>query len=444
MLLLPDLLIRSTVRDGDQGAQSEPRPDLTGGFLQAFRQAGAPAEARVSPDDLEPMVQTTPSSEPMSETGAARDKEPAEFEIDVSVDATVPVQALPEEVGAVPVSSRIETAFAEPVGRPKMRDLTGGSAEIRPRTPDPAPKTQPLPAGPVEFTSSLNLPARPEAGIGAKQPVADGREAPATEVRIIRIDGVAVEMRAPAPDVATEGQIVKTETPSPVSRHELAVDRRADTPVFEFEVPRVREPRQASPGLAPIADMSATAIPVKPLAGTAFVPLKAATEPEPLKVMPEIEILADVAVGREPVRHAAPDVARAAPSVHSSSAGPILVAQVAEAARGLGDGPVRISLAPEELGSVRLTLSVTETGITVHVAAERDETLQLLRRHAGMLSDSMSDAGFGETSFTFEQDRGSAGREQPGTGHETGLQGEPERPRADVITVVPDRLDLRL
>ena len=76
--------------------------------------------------------------------------------------------------------------------------------------------------------------------------------------------------------------------------------------------------------------------------------------------------------------------------------------QIVAAAAHLGDRPVEITLSPEELGRVRLTLSgSTETGLTVHVQAERAETMDLLRRHANELAEQLMKLGYASVAFGF-------------------------------------------
>ncbi len=75
--------------------------------------------------------------------------------------------------------------------------------------------------------------------------------------------------------------------------------------------------------------------------------------------------------------------------------------QVAEVAQQLPGRPVEISLSPEELGRVRLSVSTGEAGLTVHVAAERPDTLDLMRRHIQTLAREFSAIGYGEVAFSF-------------------------------------------
>lgn len=85
--------------------------------------------------------------------------------------------------------------------------------------------------------------------------------------------------------------------------------------------------------------------------------------------------------------------------------------QIARALAGAGrDRPVELSLAPVELGHVRLTLHGSDQAMTVVVSAERPETLDLLRRNIESLAQDLRQAGFAATSFTFSGE-GAAGRD---------------------------------
>lgn len=80
--------------------------------------------------------------------------------------------------------------------------------------------------------------------------------------------------------------------------------------------------------------------------------------------------------------------------------------QVAEAARALRDGPVELTLKPEELGKVKMTMTAGSDGtMTMALQAERPETLDLLRRNIGDLARDLQAMGFSNLSFSFGQDR---------------------------------------
>lgn len=69
---------------------------------------------------------------------------------------------------------------------------------------------------------------------------------------------------------------------------------------------------------------------------------------------------------------------------------------------------VEISLGPDELGRVRMSLVTSEAGVSIAITAERPETLELLRRHSDMLSQEFLRLGYEQTAFEF-------GEEEPGS-----------------------------
>lgn len=80
-----------------------------------------------------------------------------------------------------------------------------------------------------------------------------------------------------------------------------------------------------------------------------------------------------------------------------------IAGQIAEAARQLPDRPVEITLTPEELGRVRLTFQVSETGaMTVVVQADRAETADLMRRNIHTLQQDFAAMGYEGSSFEFQ------------------------------------------
>jgi flagellar hook-length control protein FliK len=89
-------------------------------------------------------------------------------------------------------------------------------------------------------------------------------------------------------------------------------------------------------------------------------------------------------------------------------------AQIADVAKQLPDQPVEITLSPEELGKVKLTFQVAENGaVNVVIAAERAETLELMRRNSDSLLEEFRSLGYENSSFEFQQ-------EQQGDGQQAG------------------------
>jgi flagellar hook-length control protein FliK len=115
-------------------------------------------------------------------------------------------------------------------------------------------------------------------------------------------------------------------------------------------------------------------------------------------------------------RGAADPVATRAESLPRATA-----AQIADVARRLADGPVEVSLSPEELGRVRMSLHGSDGQMTVQIMAERPETLDLLRRHIDLLAAELRQQGFADLTFSFSG--GDAGGSGTAAEAETGARG---------------------
>lgn len=113
--------------------------------------------------------------------------------------------------------------------------------------------------------------------------------------------------------------------------------------------------------------------------------------------------------GEPPARSAAP--AHGPAVVGPEQARAVAVSrQIAEAA-GVGpNGQLEVSLSPEELGRVKLTITPQDAGLAIAIQAERPETLELMRRHIDVLVRELADEGFASLSFDFGQGDREAGR----------------------------------
>ncbi len=86
--------------------------------------------------------------------------------------------------------------------------------------------------------------------------------------------------------------------------------------------------------------------------------------------------------------------------------------QIAVAVTNAPGNMTEISLNPEELGRVRLSMTASEGIITLNVAADRPETMDLLRRHIDALAQEFRDLGYDSLSFSFgSQTEGGADEE---------------------------------
>jgi hypothetical protein len=76
-------------------------------------------------------------------------------------------------------------------------------------------------------------------------------------------------------------------------------------------------------------------------------------------------------------------------------------AKLAEMSRNGQTGPVELSLAPEELGRVRMQILLDGDTVRIVLQAERAETAELLRRNGDALLSELRQSGFEDASFSF-------------------------------------------
>lgn len=205
------------------------------------------------------------------------------------------------------------------------------------------------------------------------------------------------------------------------------------------------DPVPARPG--PVAQNSVPLTPVGPMTATVA---PAGSEPR------ATEPLADLALPGQADLHGQtrPGVVTPAPgSAAAGQAAPPQVLQVSAAIQGSSERAFDIHLSPAELGKVRISLSPSESGLTVTILADRPETLDLLRRHVDLLAQDFRDLGYDSTAFSFgAESRGESGgdngeakpdRAEPSVTPETTRQ---EQVPHDPITrmAASGRMDLRL
>ncbi len=82
---------------------------------------------------------------------------------------------------------------------------------------------------------------------------------------------------------------------------------------------------------------------------------------------------------------------------------------ITQAALTLQDRPIELTLNPEELGRVRLTLNSAEGAMAVSITVERPDTLDLLRRNIDILAQQLRDIGYQNLSFSFAGQGGDFG-----------------------------------
>ncbi len=104
------------------------------------------------------------------------------------------------------------------------------------------------------------------------------------------------------------------------------------------------------------------------------------------------------------VRLASPESAAAASPGAERELAQHVARQVVTVAHGRPDGGVALTLSPEELGRVHLQFHGHDGTLTVSMAVERAETLDLMRRHIDTLLRDLRDIGYREVNIGFGQE----------------------------------------
>lgn len=125
----------------------------------------------------------------------------------------------------------------------------------------------------------------------------------------------------------------------------------------------------------------------------------------------------------------APDVARG------------VAVQIAETVHRAGDRSVELTLRPEELGRVRISMHSENGTLAVTLQADRPETLDMIRRHIDMFAEELRRLGHGSVGFSFQHGAPGSGGQQPRAAGALLADDDPahetDRPAAPVGTVAP-------
>ncbi|MCT8331714.1 flagellar hook-length control protein FliK [Albidovulum sediminis] len=128
---------------------------------------------------------------------------------------------------------------------------------------------------------------------------------------------------------------------------------------------------------------------------------------------------------------------------------PHIAEQLAAAVALRPDG-AEVSLRPDELGHVRISIDRSAGETTVTLMADRPETLDLLRRHVDLLASELRGAGVHNCNFQFGHGHGAAAHSPPASfgqaegGEAIGPAEPPSLSSGPAPSVRGGGLDLRL
>lgn len=90
-----------------------------------------------------------------------------------------------------------------------------------------------------------------------------------------------------------------------------------------------------------------------------------------------------------------------------------LTAEILRLVQTPPDGPVTLTLRPDDLGTLRFEVTQTEHGLHIHLSVDQPQTLDLLRRQGDQLLADLRQAGFAGASLSFAGDGAQDSPPQP-------------------------------
>lgn len=125
--------------------------------------------------------------------------------------------------------------------------------------------------------------------------------------------------------------------------------------------------------------------------------------------------------------------------------------QLGDAILRIHDSAAEITLSPEELGSVRLTITRELSGLIISLQAERPETLELMRRNADLLQQELSEKGSPAAELKFSlSGQGGGTSDHKGAFYDLMPRNAEEsaalsdKPKPKLSALGPDRIDVRV
>lgn len=307
------------------------------------------------------------------------------------------------------ISGPVPSGMTGDIGVGQNRAIPAGSAML-------TPHADPKPAAPVTVEAD-STPAVPRSE-AQQVPTVDKREvvaqpgpttAPAAPVQK-NVVSETTQVRQSAEPVVDHVQVGSTPPAAPVKESPLAsapvqpvpmrqpVRGDAERPDRErsTEAGRTREVQPSAP-VPPRVSVSAVQQPqptVQGVPGLESLPgpasIEAGLEPSVIQAAESSPTRGfDVTSSAQPAAMARPELARE------------IGRQLAPSIMAAADGSIDIALSPKELGHVRMSLSITETGVTLMVSGERPETVDLMRRHSEELSAAFREMGYENIAFSF-------------------------------------------
>ena len=387
-------------------------------------------DAKASPDTLlSPTVQYTPASDQTPRaarplrptTGADHPKEPIPTVLAAPATRQANANALPEAERPVP-SMRFEPNATT---LPKAPEVKSGQ-------PNKAPF-----GNPVESTAT---PQQAQPKFATSPPLTPHTAQPAGD-RFVPSGQVSAPLAAAPPEVVAQQAALSKTLPS-AAPVEPKVSR---DPHGGF----VNDPEKSA------LRATNTAQPTRPNPPVFATPTLQSTPHDPRQFkLSDNPIIFDALIPTDTAQVQMVETTQnrtSATPLAGSLSLPAIARQLADVMPQLNTRQMTISLSPDELGKVQLSLSPAEKGMVVTIIAERVETMDLLRRNIAELGQEFQAMGYDSIEFSFAQDQAQNGPSDAeedslsdNEGQDTGITSDTPKPTIQLSLGAATSVDIRL
>ena len=323
---------------------------------------------------------------------------------------TSPAATQPERATrSVPAGdAQLGAGLRVPVSLPAILTAAAAAADPPPAAPPPAAKPPTLPT--TAFTSAASTspattqPAAKNAQAGDAQRYSAAGIRAARRTTLSRADAVpTVRPPVAAPPAASPGAATQPVAFAPVATQSVATPSVA--PKFGAIQPESWQPKAPQPDAAPMqgARLPEAVLPEAPMPEVqppASPPPVTPTASPALGGDPAFAIRVEMAVRSDQPESAAQMTGTLPPGTDAGSEA-IGPADASVSVRQDSSGRIEVFLDPEELGRVRVEMTASGDRMLIHLAAERPESLDLLRRHGDQLLQEFRQAGISGGTLSF-------------------------------------------
>lgn len=376
-------------------------------------------------EDVKPVEKAAPKGEAVASKGEIAAQPKADAVALPKGEAAPPSPPVAKgEAASQPVSPKAEAATppapkAEAVDKSQAPQTAPAQEAAAPRSAAPSPEVKQ--GQPVAEKVQETAPPKAEAAPPARPESQPRETAPPVDAA-----------PKPAQNLAAKPEMAKPE-----------IQAKPDQPEVT-QAPEVREPRLAS---RPPQETPQPAQAAPPAPAVTMAKEEGKEEVRPL------EGFAAPASSREPMALSVTRIDPAQAPAASERLATHVSGQISAAISRKEGDRVEIRLDPPELGRVTLSMVVRDDRLVAHVSAERQDIVDLMRRHAEILQKDLNSAGYRNVTLDFAQQEQGQAQGQGGQGQGQSEPAPPPlfSPRIDTVAIAPvnrlvgdDRLDIRL